>query len=150
MSPRAIPERLRRWLATLGERCEYCSTSEWITGIPLEVDHIRPRSRRGATSQSNLCHACSSCNTNKGDQTHGLDPVTGQRVRLFNPRRQRWPEHFEWSEDGTQIVGLTDCGRATVEALKNEQPAYRASSSVVDQRGMASPGRIRQPIIFHV
>jgi len=41
---------------------------------------------------------------------------------LFNPRRQRWPEHFEWSEDGTQIVGLTDCGRATVEALKMNNP----------------------------
>ena len=122
MSPSTIPQRLRRWLETLGERCEYCRTSEWVTGIPLEVDHIRPRSKRGANSQSNLCRACSSCNANKGDQTHALDPITGKRVHLFNPRRQRWAEHLRWSEDGAQIVGLTDCGRATVEALKMNTP----------------------------
>jgi len=122
MSSSAVPERLRRWLETLGELCEYCYTSERITGIPLEVDHIRPRARRGANSRSNLCRACSSCNTNKGDQTHASDPVTGKRVRPFNPRRQRWSDHFRWSEDGTQIVGLTDCGRATVEALRMNNP----------------------------
>ena len=113
-----LSERLRHWLQTLGERCEYCGTSEWVTGIPLEVDHIRPRSRRGKTSRSNLCRACSSCNTYKGDQTRGLDPITNKRVSLFNPRRQRWADHFQWSEDGTQIIGLTPCGRATVETLK--------------------------------
>jgi hypothetical protein len=37
---------------------------------------------------------------------------------LFNPRQQRWTEHFAWSEDGTRIIGLTDCGRATVLALQ--------------------------------
>jgi hypothetical protein len=37
---------------------------------------------------------------------------------LFNPRRQLWREHFVWSGDGTQIIGLTACGRATVLALK--------------------------------
>ena len=122
MSPKAIPERLRRWLATLGERCEYCGTSEWVTGIPLEVDHIRPRAQQGTNRRSNLCRVCSSCNTHKGDQTHAVDPVTGKSVRLFNPRRHRWSDHFRWSEDGTQIVGLTDCGRATVETLRMNNP----------------------------
>jgi hypothetical protein len=57
MSLITISRRLRRWLATLGERCEYCRTSEWVTGIP-----------------------------------------------------------------GAQIMGLTACGRATVEALGMNNP----------------------------
>ena len=28
-----------------------------------------------------------------------------------------WKRHFDWSIDGTEIVGRTICGRATVEAL---------------------------------
>jgi len=45
------------------------------------------------------------------------DPLSGRRVRLFNPRRQQWKRHFRWSEDGTLIIGQTACGRATVIAL---------------------------------
>jgi hypothetical protein len=39
-------------------------------------------------------------------------------IILFNPRKQKWYEHFRWSEDGTKIIGLTPCGRATVNALR--------------------------------
>jgi len=39
-------------------------------------------------------------------------------VPLFNPRQQRWSEHFGWSEDGLRIVGLTPIGRATAVALQ--------------------------------
>jgi hypothetical protein len=58
------------------------------------------------------------CNSFKGAQTHARDPVSGRRVRLFNPRRQRWSRHFAWSDVGEQIVGRTTCGRATVIALR--------------------------------
>jgi len=117
-----IPLHLRRWLETLGERCEYCQTSEFVTGITLEADHVRPRSLHGPTSRENLCRACSSCNTQKNDQVEALDPLTQQVVMLFNPRQQRWSEHFQWRQNGTEIVGLTTCGRATVEALKMNNP----------------------------
>jgi hypothetical protein len=39
-------------------------------------------------------------------------------VPLYNPREQRWDEHFSWSEDYLRITGLTPIGRATVEALR--------------------------------
>ena len=39
-------------------------------------------------------------------------------VRLYNPRRQRWRDHFAWSSDFSVIIGLTATGRATVEALR--------------------------------
>jgi hypothetical protein len=48
----------------------------------------------------------------------GLDPMTGRRVRLFDPRRQCWSDHFAWGKDPARIVGKTPCGRATAEALQ--------------------------------
>jgi hypothetical protein len=35
---------------------------------------------------------------------------------LFNPRVQRWSEHFRW--DGHRVVALTPTGRATVATLE--------------------------------
>jgi hypothetical protein len=58
------------------------------------------------------------CANFKGEQTTSIDPLTEEVVRLFNPRQQVWREHFRWSEDHTQIMGLSACGRATVIALK--------------------------------
>ena len=51
-----------------------------------------------------------------------IDPQSGRRIKLFNPRRQRWSRHFQWSKDGMRIIGKTATGRATVEAfqLNNE------------------------------
>ncbi len=49
--------------------------------------------------------------------TEVTDPLTGNIVFLFNPRQQIWSEHFAWSEEGTQVLGITETGRATVEAL---------------------------------
>ena len=113
-----IPRHLRLWLESLGEHCEYCQTSASITGIQLVADHIIPRSRHGLTTESNLCRACSSCNTYKNEQVTGIDPLTESLVTLFNPRLQLWQSHFTWSDDGTTVIGLTPCGRATVAALK--------------------------------
>jgi hypothetical protein len=36
---------------------------------------------------------------------------------LFNPRIDQWNDHFAWSADGLEIVGLTSAGRATVRML---------------------------------
>ena len=40
-----------------------------------------------------------------------IDPETGETVPLFHPVRQRWGEHFRWSEDGCRILGQTPEGR---------------------------------------
>jgi 5-methylcytosine-specific restriction endonuclease McrA len=44
-------------------RCGYCA------GWARTVDHIRPRSRGGPNTWSNLIAACSPCNTRKADRT---------------------------------------------------------------------------------
>ena len=101
-----------------GDRCEYClSHQEYVMGR-LQIDHIQPVAKGGATSEENLCLACELCNQYKWTQIEGVDLETGKTVPLFNPRQQEWAVHFAWSLDGTMILGQSDCGRATVDALK--------------------------------
>ncbi|MDF3146210.1 MULTISPECIES: RNA-guided endonuclease IscB [unclassified Streptomyces] len=45
-----------------GRACAYCGAS----GVPLQVEHIRPRSRGGSDRVSNLTLACRPCNHAKG------------------------------------------------------------------------------------
>lgn len=119
MSKTRIPARLRRKVrAEAGHRCGYCHSSEAVTSVPLVVDHIMPEAADGPTILENLWLACVRCNQFKADRTHARDPLTGELVALFNPRTQVWREHFAWSVDGTEISGLTPCGRATVVALR--------------------------------
>ena len=135
MSSVHIPTALRhKVIAHAQGRCTYCRTAEAYSGAPLEIDHIIPSSAGGNSDESNLCLACRLCNSFKGVQTHALDPETNQRVALFNPRTQNWVEHFTWSQDGDLVIGLTPCGRATVNALKMNNdyivPARRRWTSV--------------------
>jgi 5-methylcytosine-specific restriction endonuclease McrA len=46
-------------------RCAYCGA----TNVPLEVEHLTPRSRGGSDRLSNLVLACHACNQRKGTQT---------------------------------------------------------------------------------
>jgi hypothetical protein len=76
-----------------------------------------PRVLGSGNDASELAWACSGCNSSKYTKTHARDPQTGRVVPLFNPRRQRWSQHFAWSEDALFVIGRTATGRATVEAL---------------------------------
>jgi hypothetical protein len=116
----AIPTLLERALRKESATpcCAYCHSPEYLLGITLEVDHIMPQSLGGLTELANLCLACRSCNGYKSDKTRGRDPNTGRNVKLFHPRRQSWAHHFCWSNSGTQIIGLTATGRATIAALQ--------------------------------
>jgi 5-methylcytosine-specific restriction endonuclease McrA len=62
--------------------------------MPLDIEHIIPEAAGGPTVRANLWLACHRCNEFKGDRTHATDPVSGKSVRLFNPRTQKWHEHF--------------------------------------------------------
>ena len=82
------------------------------------IDHVIPLTKSGIDTFDNLALACFHCNRRKGDKLTVLDPVTGEEVLLFNPRRNVWNEHFIWSADKLFIIGLIPIGRATVEALQ--------------------------------
>ncbi|MCP4698325.1 MAG: HNH endonuclease [Gammaproteobacteria bacterium] len=101
-----------------GERCGYCLSSEKLTGFPLEAEHILPETLGGETVRENLWLACHRCNKFKSNRIEAHDTETDKTVRLFNPRTQRWHEHFQWSLDATRIIGLSSEGRVTVKALQ--------------------------------
>ncbi len=84
----------------------------------MVVDHIVPLSAGGLSDVANLCLACYRCNEFKGAASAGRDPQSGATMPLFDPSRQFWGDHFEWSSDGLWLIGRTACGRATIEALR--------------------------------
>jgi hypothetical protein len=131
-----VPRRLRIQVANAAShRCGYCRTPESIAGFRLVMDHIIPEVRGGKTVFENLWLACHACNGFKATRIHGRDPVTGKRVRLWNPQRQKWLDHFRWSADGTEIIGITPCGRTTVETLQLNRPELVAARSLWVQVG---------------
>jgi 5-methylcytosine-specific restriction endonuclease McrA len=48
-------------------RCGYCGKN----GLPLQLEHIIPKSRGGSDRVDNLALACEACNTRKGKRTAG-------------------------------------------------------------------------------
>jgi len=121
-------------------RCAYCQTAETNTGHPMTVDHIMPRSLGGLTIFDNLCFACRSCNQFKGQTITAADPLTGKIVPLYHPRQQTWSKHFAWTESGILLMGLTEVGRATIIALKINNPVIVDARSRWVSVGWHPPG----------
>lgn len=96
-------------------RCEYCRIPHPHYRLPFQVDHIIARQHGGTTILENLAMACYHCNRFKGPNIAGIDPDSGDLVRLFHPRADTWADHFRW--DGARIVGQTAIGRVTVHVL---------------------------------
>jgi 5-methylcytosine-specific restriction endonuclease McrA len=51
---------LEKW----NRQCAYCGVEE----VPLEIEHIQPKSKGGSDRISNLCLACRKCNQGKGNK----------------------------------------------------------------------------------
>jgi 5-methylcytosine-specific restriction endonuclease McrA len=67
---------LEKW----GRKCAYCGAEN----VPLEVEHIVPKSRGGSNRVSNLTISCRRCNLEKGSRTaseFGSPEVEGQARR---------------------------------------------------------------------
>ncbi len=113
-------------------RCEYCRMPERLLPFHrFEADHIRPEKFAGQTSAENLAWACLSCNRHKGPLIAAHDPDSAELVRLFNPRLDRWAEHFEYRPP--RLVGITAIGRATAWALSMNSPDYLELREALDQ-----------------
>ncbi|MFN8487222.1 MAG: HNH endonuclease [Caldilineaceae bacterium] len=112
-----ISATTRRQVAEWADhRCSYCRSPE-IVGIPMVIEHIIPLAAGGSSAPQNLCLACYRCNEFKGSLLTAIDPLTGISTSFFHPRQQLWQDHFAWSQDGVQLIGITPCGRAMVEVL---------------------------------
>lgn len=100
------------------DRCEYCHMPQQATPfIPFHVEHIiaKQHVNEGHDDPSGLAYACDRCNAFKGPNLSSVDPQTGERVNVFNPRTDEWSDNFAISR-GT-IFGLTPIGRATARLL---------------------------------
>ena len=102
--------------------CEYCKSRADYSPDTFSIEHIIPLARGGSHDLSNLALSCQGCNNRKFISIEAEDPVNGERVALFHPRRDSWSDHFSWNEDCTLVVGLTPTGRATVERLDLNRP----------------------------
>lgn len=98
------------------QSCEYCLVHADYAVLVHEIDHVIAAKHGGVTEADNLAYACAQCNRFKGSDIATFDPQTGQVVPLFNPRTQRWSEHFRF--DGAVIVLLSPTGRATERLLQ--------------------------------
>ncbi len=108
-----ISAELRRLVAERADHlCEYCLMHEDDRGFGCHVDHIISEKHGGLTEESNLAYACAPCNRAKGSDVGSVAEQGGSFVRLYNPRIDKWHEHFKII-DGSQTTGLTDVGRVT-------------------------------------
>lgn len=102
----------RKVLKRANGRCEYCLFPESISLFSFEIEHIIAEKHGGVTQADNLALACPFCNRFKGTDLGSIDPKTGKLTFFFNPRIQKWQEHFKLER--SEIIGLTPEGRVTV------------------------------------
>ena len=104
-------------------QCEYCRLPQEFSELRFHIEHVIPRQHGGGDAADNLALACPDCNLRKGPNLTGIDPATGDVVRLFHPRRDVWSDHFAYN--GAEIVGLSPVGRTTVPLLEMNDPERR-------------------------
>src|SRR5258708_14064972 len=109
---------LRHVRKRAGNRCEYCQTPSSHSADTFAIEHIVPKSRRGSNEPDNLALSCQGCNGYKYTSVNAIDPVNGALAGLYNPRKDRWSDHFMWNQDYTQILGISPTGRATIVKLR--------------------------------
>jgi hypothetical protein len=116
MSRSYIPAILRRLVAERAMGlCEYCLLHESDGYHAFEVEHVIAEKHGGVTTADNLAYACLICNRCKGSDIASISPDTASLVRLFNPRTDRWSEHFTLA--GARIEPLTEIGEVTSRIL---------------------------------
>jgi hypothetical protein len=63
--------------------------------------------------------------------------MTGELMRLYHPRRDRWRQHFAWA--GPMLTGLTPVGRTTIEVLAMNDPDMVAAREALIEEGVFPP-----------
>jgi hypothetical protein len=102
------------------DRCEDCQLHQDDSPLAtLHVEHIIPKSHGGKDDMENLALACIDCNLNKRPNLTGIDPRTSRITNLFNPRLQRWDDHFEWK------------AYMSLEKQQSEEPQSVSSSLIL-------------------
>jgi hypothetical protein len=118
-----------------GNRFEYCRIHQNDDPVwPFHVEHIVARQHHQSDHPDGLALACHECNSRKGPNLGGIDPLTGKKAWLFNPRMQKWKRHFQWR--GAVLMGRTACGRATIAVLGINLPENVALRAMLIKAGV--------------
>lgn len=117
------------------DACEYCLLP---TSGQFEVDHIiplprwtdyaagrirdvQPRPERSRLNHlMNVAWTCRFCNLAKGP--HIQHRLGRRSYRLFDPRFDRWEDHFRFLHQYLFIIGITSVGMVTEAALGFNRP----------------------------
>jgi 5-methylcytosine-specific restriction endonuclease McrA len=143
MPERTPSARQRQAVARRARRlCEYCRSPDRYAPDPFSIDHVQPQARGGSHRISNLAYACAGCNGRKHTAIEARDPATGEIVPLYHPRRDRWSDHFAWSEDSAEILGHTAVGRATIARLELNRPHLTNLRRLLHAIGVHPPPEI--------
>jgi len=131
---RHISASLRRLIAARAEDlCEYCLIHDQDTSLGCQVEHIISQKHGGLTIEANLALACVYCNRFKGSDIATISPLTGSLCRLFNPRDDRWSEHFR--AGGVLILGTSEIGKATAALL-----GFNAADRLIERQALIDAG----------
>jgi hypothetical protein len=131
-----IGAELRRQVIARAEGlCEYCLIHEADTFFGCQVDHIISEKHGGATEAQNLAYACLFCNRHKGSDV-GSVLLDGSFSRFFNPRTDRWTEHFALGADGITIEPRTEIGAVTARIL-----GFNAEERLLEREALRAVGR---------
>jgi|SRR5947208_3738620 len=121
MSRSYVSAELRRLVRERAHNCcEYCGVPESMTLACHEIDHVIAEKHSGPTVADNLAISCALCNSRKGTDLSSVDPETGGIVLLYNPRLDKWADHFRLT--AARIEPLTPTGRATARLLQLNHP----------------------------
>ncbi len=96
--------------------CEYCLVPELFSFIGYEIDHIISRKHGGKNEIENLAWSCAFCNYRKGTDLGTILFPKKVLVRFFNPRTDKWHDHFDLSS--AIIVPKTAIGEGTIKIFQ--------------------------------
>ncbi len=128
----AIPDKIREFVANrAGFSCEYCQIHSDDMFLSFEIDHIISIKHGGKNDIENLAFACPHCNQHKGTDFATIQKDT--IIRLFNPRKEIWKEHFE-SKNG-EIISRTLIGEVSIKIFQLNKPDLIILRQILKEAG---------------
>jgi HNH endonuclease len=125
---------LRQFVATRANfRCEYCLKPDIAANFSFHLEHVIGRQHGGTDRVTNLAYSCSHCNWKKGPNISTVLSENGPVIRLFNPRIDRWSDHF-FVEEGV-IYSKTDIGEGTLRLLE-----FNALELILERKELMGAG----------
>lgn len=138
---RYVPAALRKLVSVRARGlCEYCLIHENDTFFGCEVEHVISEKHGGGSTPDNLAFACVFCNRHKGSDIASLSPTTSALTRLFNPRTDRWSDHFSLDAHGAAIHPKTEIGEVTARLLQLNHP-----DRIIEREALRWIGRFPSP-----